>query len=118
MNRTTMAFTISLVLTLLGGGAQANSSVAGVPVDVNINRGLGGVLVEMAGSPTPTFEAGSACAGPWAYIATTDPLYSSVVAALMSAKLSSLTITIVTSGCNSLGFAQISAIEFGTRMTP
>ena len=93
-------------------------SATGTVNDVQINGVLGGTFLQLNISPTFNYESG--CLSPsWAYIPNSDPLYSSFLATMLSAKATGTTITVTTSGCVAVSGSQqphIASIDYGTRL--
>jgi hypothetical protein len=105
------------VIAFWGVAAYAGSATGTVNV-IQISS-LGGAFLQLNISPTFNYESG--CPSPsWAYIPSSDPLYSSFLATMLAAKASGTTITVTTSGCVAISGSQqpkIISIEHGTRLS-
>jgi hypothetical protein len=110
-------FAFVLGIAFWSVAAYAGSATGTVNV-VNINY-LGGAFLQLNISPTFNYE--SACPNPsWAFIPSSDPLYSSFLATMLAAKASGTPITVTTSRCVAISGSQqpkIVVIDYGTRMS-
>jgi hypothetical protein len=105
-----------LGITFWSAAAYAGSATGTVNA-VQISN-LDGAFLQLNISPTSNYEPG--CPQPsWAFIPSSDPLYSSFLATTLAAKASGTTIAVSTSGCVAISGSQqprIISIEYGTRM--
>lgn len=113
-----------IVATLLGLMALtvdcgAASDLMGRVSVANVNRTLGGTLIQLENGPR--FEIGSACESPWAIVPATpgDELGKQLVAVVLVAKASGETIRVGTNGCFSTSagsFPKVDWIDYGVRV--
>jgi hypothetical protein len=103
----------------LSVAAVANAGAAtGTVALVEVNSTFGGVFVELNISPTFYYETSCPVPG-LAFLPSSDPLYSTFLATILSAQASGTTITVSTSGCVAIPGSQqarISDIQLGTRL--
>jgi len=105
---------VSLCSSLAATAGQASGTVN----VVTVNSAWGGTFVQLNIPVTQVYESQCPSAN-FAFIPVSDPLYASVVAALLAAKASGEVMTVYTSGCvtNQIGTQpKIVAVDYGTRM--
>ena len=107
-----------LALALSAPLAATAGQASGTVVTVTVNATWGGTFVQLNIPITQNYESQCPSAN-FAFIPANDPVYSSVVAALLAAKASGEVMTVYTSGCvtNQIGTQpRIAAVDYGTRM--
>jgi hypothetical protein len=106
---------LSLGLSLTAGAGQATGTVS----TVSPNTIWAGTFVQLNVPITQGYESQCPSAN-FAFIPSGDPVYSSVVAALMAAKASGEVVTVYTSGCVTVpGMGtqpRIFSVDYGVRM--
>jgi len=117
MSTRAIGVSVLLVVVLSATSAHGNGAATGTVNVVNINKSWNGFMVQLNIPLTQGYEA--ACPlGNWAFLPFSDPFYNSMLASLLSAKLSGVSVTIWTIGCVSTPVQTaplIGIIDFGTR---
>jgi hypothetical protein len=102
--------------TLLAVTANAGNATGTVNM-VEVSS-LGGVFLQLNISPTFNYEP--ACPSPsFAFLVSSDPLYSTFLATMLAAQASGSVITVTTSGCVAISGSQqpkITDAQVGTRL--
>ena len=108
--------TTTLCTVLIATNVSASGDNTGTVRSINVNKNWGGISIELDGAPV--FEAGSACASPWAFSPTSEELTKQFLAVAAAAKATGEPIRISTNGCVATPVApapQIQWIDYGIR---
>jgi hypothetical protein len=103
----------AMLLVVTANAGNATGTVNMVEVS-----SLGGVFLQLNISPTFNYEP--TCPSPsFAFLVSSDPLYSTFLATMLAAQASGSVITVTTSGCVAISGSQqprIADIQLGTRL--